>query len=86
MWTKWIFLSTLAAGTCLTRSNVGEILKTDQGEALLLGLLNECTQVAAKEGFSPNVDRMAEYKELLADRSSNVTASMLRDMQSYNFV
>lgn len=81
MWDKWIFLTTLAAGTCLTRSNVGEILKADQGEALLLGLLNECTEVATKEGFRPDADRMAEYKGLLADQSSNVTASMLRDMQ-----
>ena len=84
MWDKWVFLATLAAGTCLTRSNVGEILETDQGEALLLGLLSECSDVAAKEGFCPDEKRMAGYRGQLTDRSSTGAASMLRDLQQGN--
>jgi 2-dehydropantoate 2-reductase len=84
MWDKWVFLATLAAGTCTTRSNVGEILKVDQGESLLLDLLDECTQVSTREGFRPNEKRMAGYKGQLTDRSSTGAASMLRDIQQGN--
>jgi 2-dehydropantoate 2-reductase len=84
MWDKWVFLTTLAASTCLTRSRIGAILKADQGEAFLLGLLDECTAVAAAEGFRPSEDRMAGYRGQLTDRSSSGAASMLRDIEQGN--
>ncbi len=84
LWDKWVFLATLAAGTCLMRADVGTILKTDNGEAFLLGLLDECTAVAAAEGFRPDDDRMKGYHGQLTDRGSKWTASLLRDMEQGN--
>jgi 2-dehydropantoate 2-reductase len=81
MWEKWVFLTALAAGTSLARSNLGEILKTDRGEAFLLGLLDECTTVAAREGFRPSDERTRRYRAHFGDRTSTLTASMTRDME-----
>lgn len=86
LWDKWVFLATLAAGTCLMRSDVGTILKTDNGENFLLGLLDECTSVAAAEGFRPDDARMEGYHGQLTDRGSKGTASLLRDMEQGNRV
>jgi 2-dehydropantoate 2-reductase len=81
MWEKFVFLATLAASTCLMRASIGDILKTDGGEALILGLLRECEQVAAANGHPPNAGKLAEYRQLLTDSDSTLTASMLRDVE-----
>lgn len=86
LWDKWVFLATLAASTCLMRCDVGTILKADYGESFLLGLLDECTSVAAAEGFRPDDARMKGYHEQLTDRRSKWTASLLRDMEQGNRV
>lgn len=84
LWGKWVFLATLAAGTCLMRSDIGTILKTENGEMFLLGLLDECTSIAAAEGFRPDETRMKGYHRQLTDRGSKWTASLLRDMEQGN--
>lgn len=80
MWDKWVFLAALAAGTCLMEANVGTILKAEGGEELLSGLLDECTAVAAAENHRPDDARMKGYTSTLQDRSSNMSASMQRDL------
>jgi 2-dehydropantoate 2-reductase len=84
MWDKWVFLAALAAGTCLTNADVGTILETDGGEKLLVGLLDECTAVAAAENHRPDDARMVGYHNTLLDRSSSMSASMQRDMSQGN--
>lgn len=81
-WEKFIFLTTLAGATCLFRGSIGEILQTISGEAFILGLLDECIAVAAAAGFPPQEETLADYRNLLTDRTAAYTASMLRDIQA----
>jgi len=82
MWDKLVFLGTLAGMTCLMRASIGTILATAQGEDLILQLLDECTRISEAEGFPPTQAALDEYRKQLTDRSSQSTASMLRDIAS----
>lgn len=84
MWEKWTFLTTLAAVTCLMRGSIGQILATDHGEALITKLYEECNATASAEGYPPGPSPAQDYRGFLFDRSSTVTASMLRDMEAGN--
>jgi 2-dehydropantoate 2-reductase len=81
MWDKLIFITTLAGATCTMRACVGDILSTISGEAFILGLLEECERVAVKNNRDPNPDQLLVYRNQLTDRSSNLMASMLRDIE-----
>lgn len=84
MWDKWVFLATLAAGTCLMRGSVGEIVNCDSGETLMLGLVDECTRIAEAEGFRPSDDMLEKTRAAVTDPESEMTASMMRDMVAGN--
>jgi 2-dehydropantoate 2-reductase len=81
-WTKFTFLATLAAGTCLMRSSVGRIVATQDGEALMRGLYAECLAVAAAAGEP--IEEAAQRTALatLTQRGSSLKASMLRDLEA----
>lgn len=81
-WTKFTFLATLAAGTCLLRSSVGRIVATDDGEALMRGLYAECLAVAAAAGEP--IEEAAQRTALatLTQPGSSLKASMLRDLEA----
>lgn len=81
MWNKFVFISTLAGATCSMRANIGEILSTNYGEDFILGLLQECTQIAAANKREAAPQQLEAYRAQLTDRSSPLMASMLRDIQ-----
>lgn len=81
MWDKLVFIATLAGSTCLMRASVGDILATRGGLRLIEGLLAEGTAVATACGRPPSSARLADYRATLTDRTSTLTASMLRDLQ-----
>ena len=81
LWEKFVFLCTLAGMTCLMRASVGTIARTDDGEALMREMLEECHRVAAASGHEPRSEVMTRYAGLLTDRKSGFTASMLRDIE-----
>lgn len=80
MWNKFVFLTTLAAATCLMRASVGTILATDDGRAVMTELYDECLSVARAEGFPPDDADMSPYEKSLLETGSPLTASMLRDI------
>lgn len=82
MWEKWVFLATLAAGTCLMRAPIGDILAAPGGEALLLGLFDECSGIAADHGHRPGEANTARSRGMITEKGSLITASMLRDLES----
>jgi len=82
LWNKVVFLATLAGGTCVMRASIGTILKTNFGERIILSLLQECSAIAAAEGFIPDAKQISGYRDLLTDTGSSMTASMLRDLES----
>ena len=82
MWDKWIFLATLAAATSALRASIGTILRTGQGERIVLALLDECLAVSATTGHQPEPAQLATYRSTLTEAGSPLKASMLRDLES----
>lgn len=81
-WIKFSFLATLAAGTCLMRAGVGDIVACDGGAAFMAALHDECLAVAAAAG-QPVPDRARGIaRASLVDAASDVKASMLRDLEA----
>jgi 2-dehydropantoate 2-reductase len=82
LWEKYVLLATLAAMTCLMRSSVGDIMATDEGEALMGETLQACVRTAAAAGHPPREKALAGARKLLFERASTFTASMLRDVEA----
>jgi len=82
LWEKFVGLATLAAMTCLMRASIGDIVSTDDGEALVAEAFAACTQTAAAEGHPPRDAAVQRFRAMLVDRSSTLTASMLRDLEA----
>lgn len=82
MWEKWVMLASLAAATCFARAPVGDIIEAPGGAALILGLIEECTQIATAAGFPPRETVLANVRKLLTQRGSLLAASMLRDIEA----
>ena len=81
-WAKYSFLTALAAGTCLLRADVGTVVATDDGEAIMRGLYAECTAVAAAAG-QPIPDKAQQTAlATLTEAGSTLKASMLRDLEA----
>ena len=81
MWGKWVLLATLAGMTCLMRASVGEIMATRDGHYLTLVLIDECAEIALANGYPLPDSQLKHIGDLLTDTSSQVVASMRRDMQ-----
>ena len=81
MWEKVVFLSALAAATCLFRGNVGEINSAPGGTDAMNRLLDANRKIATAEGFAPRAQPMQAFRERLTDRDGNWSASMLRDLE-----
>jgi 2-dehydropantoate 2-reductase len=81
LWDKWVALAALAASTCLMRGSVGSIVAGDDGKDIMLELFAETVSVAQAAGYAPAEQRVTAGRGILTDPDSNVTASMLRDIQ-----
>jgi 2-dehydropantoate 2-reductase len=81
MWEKWVFLASLAASTCTMRAPIGHILAAPGGKDFILGILEECSAVAAAEGHSPAGPFFERARGMLTAEGSQLTASMFRDIK-----
>ena len=82
MWEKWVFLASLAASTSLMRASVGHILAAPNGKDFMQGMLDECSAVAAAEGYPPRAPFLERSRGMLLTQGSQLTASMYRDIKS----
>jgi len=81
-WIKYTFLTALAASTCLLRADIGSIVATDDGEAIVRGLYDECLAVAEAAG-EPIPDAAQDTaRGTLTQAGSALKASMLRDLEA----
>lgn len=81
-WVKYTFLAALAAATCLLRADIGTIVATDDGEAIVRGLYAECVAVAeASAEPIPSIARETA-SGALTQAGSVLKASMLRDLEA----
>jgi 2-dehydropantoate 2-reductase len=81
MWEKWVFLATLAGGTCLMRATIGDIVGSPGGRDFMIGLLAECRAVAQANRHPPRDAVMERFRAALTAEGSSLTASMLRDIE-----
>ncbi len=82
MWEKFIFLTTLAAMTCLMRGSVGAILATRDGQAIMKETSKECQEIAIRSGYAPSETALAFIEKALNTPGSDLAASMLRDLEA----
>jgi len=81
MWSKWVQLSSLAGLTCLMRATVGDANQAAEGAAIALELLDECSAIANAHDALPGEKAIATMRTRLTDKSSTLSASMLRDIE-----
>jgi 2-dehydropantoate 2-reductase len=82
IWEKYVFLATLAACTCLLRAAVGDIVASDDGQAILLRALAECEAAARHAGFPSRPAVLETAGKYLTQKGSTSTSSMLRDLEA----
>jgi 2-dehydropantoate 2-reductase len=82
MWEKFVMISAMAGINCLMRGNVGEIMATQDGKALMLAALAECQAVAAASGFSPRAESRERVEAMLTEPGSVNSASMRQDLEA----
>lgn len=81
MWEKWVFLSSAASSTCLMRAAIGDICASPGGTDYVLGVLDECSRIAAAEGYPMRGESFKRSRDMLTAPGSTLTASMLRDIE-----
>ena len=84
MWEKVVFLSALAATTCLFRANVGEIMAALGGREAMERAIEANIAIARAEGHPPRAQSIEFAKARLMDPKGNWSASMMRDMEAGN--
>jgi 2-dehydropantoate 2-reductase len=82
MWEKFVMMGAMAGMNCLMRGNVGEIVATEEGEALMVEALAECRAVAEAAGFAPRPQARERVQALLTERGSVNSASMRQDLEA----
>ena len=82
MWEKFVMMGAMAGMNCLMRGNVGEIMATLDGEALMRAALAECQAVAAAAGFAPRPQARDRVTAMLTERGSVNSASMRQDLEA----
>jgi 2-dehydropantoate 2-reductase len=80
MWEKWVFIATAAGSTCLMRASIGDTVAAG-ASAVVMKLLGECSEIAAKEGFEPRTAYKERVRSILTMPGSPLMASMLRDIE-----
>jgi 2-dehydropantoate 2-reductase len=80
MWEKWVMLSSLGAATCLLRGNIGEIQAVTGGAGAAMGILNECSAIAAACGHAPSDAFLTRAEKIMTAPGSTLTSSMYRDL------
>jgi 2-dehydropantoate 2-reductase len=80
MWEKFVMISAMAGMNCLMRGNIGEIMATAEGEALMREFIGECASVGAAAGFAPTRAYLDRIGTTLTEKGSVNNASMHHDL------
>jgi 2-dehydropantoate 2-reductase len=72
----------MAGMNCLMRGNIGEIVATEDGEALMRAALRESQAVAEAAGFPPRPQSRDRVTAMLTERGSRNSASMRQDLEA----
>ncbi len=81
LWDKWIMLGSIASMCSAMRGSVGDIMASEDGEAIMNEILEECRQVAATAGHAPSEKALAAVRGSLTQKGGKAVASILGDME-----
>lgn len=84
MWEKFFSLATFSGVTCIMRSPIGCVASSVEGRAFIADVYSEAAAVAHAYGFTPTPVAYDTDLKQLTDPTSELTASMLRDLESGN--
>jgi len=82
MWEKFVMMGAMAGMNCLMRGNIGEIVATDDGAALMIAALAECRAVAESAGYLPRREARERVEAMLTEPGSINSASMRQDLEA----
>jgi len=82
LWNKFTVLCSLASDTCLMRSDIASIMRTEGGEDFMRSLYSECLAVA--KAWEQPIPEWAQQMAhaALTSRTERLKASMLRDLEA----
>ena len=80
MWDKWVFITTIAATTCLMRGSIGDVVAAG-GSEVPLGIAAECAAIAERCGHPARPALLARLRTTVTTPGSPFMASMLRDVE-----
>ena len=80
MWEKWVFITTIAATTCLMRASIGDVVAAD-AQDVSLSIAAECLAIAAQSGHAARPAMAERLRTTVTTPGSPFTASMLRDVE-----
>ena len=75
-------MGAMAGMNCLMRGNIGEIVATEEGKALMTDALAECQAVAAASGHDPRPQSRERVQAMLTEPGSINSASMRQDLEA----
>ena len=81
LWDKWIMLGSIASMCSAMRGSIGDIMASEDGEAIMNEILEECRQVAAAAGHAPGEKALAAVRASLTQKGGKSVASILGDME-----
>jgi 2-dehydropantoate 2-reductase len=82
VWEKIVFLSALAACTCLFRATVRDIIAAPGGREAVERALAANIEIATREGHPPRAPMIEFARQYLTDPAGNWSSSMLRDLEA----
>ncbi len=81
VWEKIVFLSALAATTCLFRGNVREVIAAPGGREAVERALAANIEIATREGHAPRAPAIDMARKRLLDPEGTWSSSMLHDLE-----
>jgi 2-dehydropantoate 2-reductase len=81
LWDKWLMLGSIASMCAAMRGTIGDIMASEDGEAIMSEILEECRKVAAAEGYPPSDKAFGGVKAALTQKSGRSVASILGDIE-----
>mgnify|MGYP001442685049 CR=1 FL=1 len=82
LWTKWLFISTLAGVTCAARTDLSTIMKCPESKTLLRNVMEEIVNIAKHEGIDLATDIVETTIKYMEDEATSLKASMYSDLEA----
>lgn len=81
LWDKWLMLGSIASMCSAMRGTIGDIMATEDGEAIMDEVLEECRKVATAEGYPPSEKAFSTVRAALTAKGAKTVASILGDIE-----